>query len=338
MSRRALASALASRVGLLELLERVALRPALIVLVYHRIARPEDCAFDRNVIEATPDQFDEQMGMLRRRHSVVGPAELRDILERPSTLRHPRVAVTFDDGYRDNYAVAFPILKSHGLQALFFVPTHFVGSLDLTWWDRIAYAVRHTKRSELRLEYPSSVTVRVDGSNRDQAVKEVLRAFKAGGHADELRFFEMLERASGEAMPREARERQFFSWDEAVEMERAGMGIGSHTHSHRILSGLSAEEQRRECAESRGALRERNLAFGDCLAYPVGGPEAFSDETKRHARDTGYRFAFSNYGGINLAGRIDPFDVKRIGMDLGETASQLRFRLAASASAGRAAW
>lgn len=338
MSRRALASSLASRFKVVSLLERFAMRPGLIVLVYHRIARPEDCAYDRAVIEATPDIFDEQMTMLRRRHSVVTPDELREIVERPSTLRHPRIAITFDDGYRDNYSVAFPILRSHGLSGLFFLATQFVGSYDLTWWDRIAYAVRHTKHSRITLEMPVPVTVTIDPANRETAIQTVLRAFKRGGQMAEPDFLAMLERVCEITIPTRAEDRQFLSWEEAQEMQRGGMGIGSHTHSHRILASLSPEEQRKELETSRALLREHGLTASDIIAYPVGGPDAFSETTKREAKAAGYRVAFSNYGGTNLPGRVDPFDVKRLGIGITEDMTQLRFRLAASATAGRAVW
>lgn len=339
MSRRALASALASRFRLIDVLERFATRPALVVLLYHRIARPEECVYDRAVIEATPDQFDDQMQMLRRRHSVVDPEELVDLVLRPRSLTRLRVAVTFDDGYRDNYTVAFPILRSHGLKALFFLPTRFVGGLELTWWDRIAYAIRRTKRAEIAIDFPKATTVRIDPHDRDAAIGTVLRIFKReGGHTDERRFLEMLERACDVSLPDKSDDRQFFSWEEALEMEKAGMGIGSHTHSHRILAGLPGGEQQSECAKSLAELKERKFRVADYLAYPVGSRETFTDETKRVARDSGYRLGFSNYGGINLPGQIDPFDVKRIGMSLTENASQLRFRIAASATVGRNVW
>jgi peptidoglycan/xylan/chitin deacetylase (PgdA/CDA1 family) len=338
MSRRALASSLASRFKLVSLLERVAMRPGLIVILYHRIARPEDCVYDRAVIEATPDVFDEQMKMLRRRHSVVGPDELREIVERPSSLRHLRVAITFDDGYRDNYSVAFPILRSHGLSALFFLATQFVGSHELTWWDRIAYAVRHTKRSQITLELPVPVTVTIEPRDRERAIQTVLRAFKRGGQVDGPTFLAMLERVCEVTIPTQAEERQFLSWEEALEMQRGGMGIGSHTHSHRILASLGRDEQRSELETSRRHLLERGLTAADFIAYPVGGPDAFSETTKREAKAAGFRVAFSNYGGTNLRGRVDPLDVRRIGIGVTEDTAQLRFRLAASATAGRAVW
>ncbi|HVH46308.1 MAG TPA: hypothetical protein VM925_28400, partial [Labilithrix sp.] len=61
MSKTALAAKIASRLFITSLLERLRGRPVLLVLVYHRIMRLEDSKYDPNVIEATPDQFDEQM-------------------------------------------------------------------------------------------------------------------------------------------------------------------------------------------------------------------------------------------------------------------------------------
>src|SRR5687767_14588688 len=110
MKRREIAVAVASRLRFLPLLERFASRPSLAVLIYHRILRPEESPYDRGAIEATPEQFDEQMSMLRKCHDVVDPDEMVDLILHPRKIARLRIAITFDDGYIDNYATAFPIL------------------------------------------------------------------------------------------------------------------------------------------------------------------------------------------------------------------------------------
>lgn len=337
MSRREIATKLASRLSVLPLLERFASRPALAVLVYHRVMRPDDWPYDRDVIEATPELFDEQMAMLKRRHDVAGPDEMVALILAPKKLTHLRVAITFDDGYVDNYVHAFPILKAHGLGASFFIPTDFVGSKQLPWWDRIAWAVRTTTRSTITLTYPRPTTIALDRRDPVPAIRAILRVFKREEHVVLDTFLAGVEEACDVALPTEAPERQFLSWEEAAEMQRAGMAIGSHTHSHRILGHLSAAEQRTECEQSRALLKRYDLA-ADCLAYPVGNPRSFSEVTKACVGEAGYRSAFSNYGGLNLPDRMSPFDVKRMGMDLGESAAHLRTRLTLSAAARRPVW
>ena len=89
------------------------------------------------------------------------------------------------------------------------------------------------------------------------------------------------------------------------------MAIGSHTHTHSVLSQLGPEQQRQELAQSRALLREQLGVEADALAYPVGNTTSFSDQSQELVRETGYRAAFSFHGGTNLPGRTRRYDVKR---------------------------
>jgi peptidoglycan/xylan/chitin deacetylase (PgdA/CDA1 family) len=339
LSRKALVTSVATKLGLPWLLEQAGTRrPSLAVLVYHRILNPADSRYDPAVIEATPDQFDDQMATLRRRHAAVDPEELCDLIENPSKVKHFRIAITFDDGYRDNFTNAFPILRSHGLSAMFFVPTHFIGTKRIPWWDQIAWVVRNTKKTEVTFEFPQKKTFTIDQANPASSIQQIIRLFSKAGNVDQDKFLAEVERACALEIPKEADEAQFFSWEEADEMQKGGMAIGSHTHSHRILNSLSADEQKKECTDSGKQLKERGFARSDCLAYPVGNLTSFSDETIRYAKEAGYRFAFSNFGGLNAPGKIEPMNVRRMGMDIAENATQFRFRLGLSAVAGKEVW
>jgi peptidoglycan/xylan/chitin deacetylase (PgdA/CDA1 family) len=105
------------------------------------------------------------------------------------------------------------------------------------------------------------------------------------------------------------------------------MAIGSHTHSHHVLSQLEPNRQFEELSESRAILKKELGVEADALAYPVGGKISFTDQTQNTARDAGYRAAFSFYGGTNLPGKISPYDVARIGID---DQSRTRFRVQTS--------
>lgn len=334
MSTTAIAARLASRLFITSLLERVRARPVLVVLVYHRIMRLADSKYDPNVIEATPEQFDDQMAVLRKRHAVASPEEMSELIANPSKIKHTRVGITFDDGYRDNYTNAFPILKSHGHRAMFFLPTNYVGEMRLTWWDQIAWAVRHADRSELMFRYPRTVTIKIDRKDPTITIRKVLHLLTKSTDVDRKRFMTAVEEACGVTLPTHADDRQFLSWEEAQEMERAGMAMGSHTHSHEILSSLSPADQKAECIRSRELLHANKLK-GDCLAYPVGHPESYSDATIEAAKAAGYRVAFTNFGGINTPDKMHAFQVRRLGMDVGDTIPYFRWRLALPGITGR---
>jgi peptidoglycan/xylan/chitin deacetylase (PgdA/CDA1 family) len=113
-------------------------------------------------------------------------------------------------------------------------------------------------------------------------------------------------------------------------MIRGGMAIGSHTHSHHVLSQLDTNRQFEELSESRAILKKELGVETDALAYPVGGRISFTDQTQKAARDAGYRAAFSFYGGTNRRGQTSPYDVVRVGID-----NQSRSRLRAQVSVCR---
>jgi len=120
---------------------------------------------------------------------------------------------------------------------------------------------------------------------------------------------ELAEAVQGDPIPQV--ERRFLNWDEAREMVRGGMAIGSHTHSHVVLSQLEPHQQLEELSQSRTILKAQLGAEVEVLAYPVGHRDSFSEATKAIARDAGYRAAFSHYGGTNQRANASAFDIKR---------------------------
>lgn len=246
--------------------------------------------------------------------------------------RRCRVLITFDDGYLDNYTVAFPILRSHGVQGVFFLATGMVGSCQVPWWDHIAYLVKTARRRAFSLRYPTSLAVDIDRKGLAESLQAILKLYKRPENADPARFIrELAEETRGDDPP--ATLRRFLSWDEAREMIRGGMAIGSHTHSHHVLSQLEPARQLEELSRSRAILKEQLGIEADALAYPVGAKASFTGQTQALARDAGYRAAFSFYGGTNLPGKIAPYNVKRIGIG-GQSWRRFRVQTAVGRFAG----
>ncbi len=321
--KRELLAQMCSRTGLTRILETLPQRRALIILNYHRIGNADETPFDSGVFSATAEQLDSQLAYLKRRFHM---ATLEDVFAMMGgdSPRGTSVLVTFDDGYLDNYTMAFPILRSHGVQAVFFLPTAFIGTGKLPWWDTIAYIIKRSAKKSIHLEYPepAKFDLAVDGGKR--ASKEILRLFTHPAMKDPERFLADLEGECEVSRPKAETERCFLNWNEAREMQQHGMAFGSHTHSHEILTKLSPERQREEVRSSREILERQLNRRIDILAYPVGLKHCFSSDTVRVLEQAGYRAAFSFYGGWNRTGEIRPFDIRRYGV---ANPSFARFRL-----------
>ena len=187
------------------------------------------------------------------------------------------VLITFDDGYIDNYSEAFPVLRSHGVGAVFFLPTAFVGTNHIPWWDTIAYIVKHSCNGTIKLEYPMEASFDLNRNGVAVAIMKILRLYKGPKTTDQGRFLQELKTACGYFGSPSSSERCFMSWAEVREMQQAGMSFGGHTHSHEILSKLSAEQEREELRSSREILKKEIGCRTDTLAYPVGNRTTFSE-------------------------------------------------------------
>jgi peptidoglycan/xylan/chitin deacetylase (PgdA/CDA1 family) len=307
--RQILAEAFATS-GLTRLLEAVLRRDALLVINYHRIGNAEDTPYDSGTFGPTAEQFDWEMGYVKSRFDCVSLEEALAMMTRVVPVRSS-LLITFDDGNIDNYQTAFPILRSHGLHATFFLPTAFIGTQRLPWWDTIAYIVKHSRNDIFKIHYPEPAEFRLDRRRPSVTVFQVLRFCSDRATTNYTPLIDELESVCDCERPNGSSERCFLNWDEVREMQAGGMSFGSHTHNHEVLSGLTLEGQRSELRDSR-AIMERELGRTvDILAYPVGRPYTFNAETWKALEDCGYRAAFSFYGGANVNGNVNRLDIRR---------------------------
>jgi peptidoglycan/xylan/chitin deacetylase (PgdA/CDA1 family) len=304
------------------------------VLNYHRIGDAEKTPYDPGTFSATTRQFDEQVAWLKKRFPIVSLPEAVQIATGKQPIRRTHVLITFDDGYLDNYQEAFPVLRGHGAPATFFLPTYFIGSGHLPWWDAIAYIVKGSRKPRIEMTYPEARTFNIEARGLAPTIADVLLVAVKPENKNNEMFLAKLEEACECSRPAGDAERCFLSWDEAREMQRGGMSFGSHTHSHEILSTLSAAGQYDELVQSQKVLQAELGEAIDVLAYPVGLRHTFSNETIEAARLAGYRSAFSYYGGVNRPGQTDAFDIRRCPV-YGQSLNQLRLQAALGLISGK---
>jgi peptidoglycan/xylan/chitin deacetylase (PgdA/CDA1 family) len=333
--KREILARVCSVTGFTSLFERLRKHRSIIVLNYHRIGNPDETQYDPGVFSATAEEFEWQLRYLKRYFEIATLDEAVAMVKGEKPLR-PSVLITFDDGYRDNYELAFPRLRTAGVQATFFLPTAFIGSDRLSWWDLIAYIVKNGRKPVIRLSYPRAIEFDVASRGHNEVIANVLRAYKHPDMKDHDRFITDLLEGSDSKLPSDDAEVCFMNWQQVKEMQEGGMAFGSHTHSHEVLSKLAVERQLEELQYSREILERELHQPVTTLAYPVGGRSAFSEDTQEMAKRAGYLAAFSFYGGFNRAGEIRPYDVQRFGV---EQQSHPRFRLQmAMGAASGAVW
>lgn len=344
-NKREFAAKMLGRLGLLRLLERTtaARKPRLTVLTYHRIADPTTNLFYDPVISATPDSFRAQIKWLCDHTHILTLQALIDRAQNDTLWQEPTVLVTFDDGYRDNFEVALPILAERNVPATFFIPTAFLDTPRLPWWDHVAYVIKYTRVPRFTLERSldrsrSPLQIDVEATPRATAIATIIHALLDDTIDDERRFLdELASRAevvvNGECLGRSL----FMSWDQVRQLPEYGakFTIGSHSHSHPNLARLDEDSQRYELTVSKQVLETRTGCEIDALAYPYGWPGTYTSRTKAIASEAGYRLAFASREGTNQSDTFDPWEIRRLGVGSGDSAILLRARMAFYAGFGR---
>lgn len=115
----------------------------------------------------------------------------------------------------------------------------------------------------------------------------------------------------------------FMGWDQVRQLADAGMSVGSHGQSHRLLAGLDDIAQRRELTESKQFLETSIGREVTAVAYPFGWEGTFTARTIELVIEAGYRLAFSSLEGVNRPGTaaFQPFALRRLNVGTGDSPS-----------------
>jgi peptidoglycan/xylan/chitin deacetylase (PgdA/CDA1 family) len=312
--RQALVGALEHSTVLPRLRRRVDTTRA-VILAYHSVSEstPANELYRSPEIAVAPRTFERQMEFLRRWYQVVPLDAIVDCLieERPFPPR--AVAITFDDGYRDNITSALPVLQRFGLSATVFVTTGAVGNGWAFWVARLRAILLSTPRPRLDLDDLGSVDLGTDGARRS-AVNRLTRTFKAMGMAERETRLDRVFAMSDIGAPVAGSRQWFLGWDEIRALSEAGIGIGAHTSKHPILPLLDDVAVEGEVSTSKAVLEEKIGKPVRHFAYPNGGGVVnVDDRVSDLVRRAGFRSGSASTRGPVRTG-ADRFQLRRIGV------------------------
>jgi len=261
------------------------------------------------------------------------PASILDLLGERKIPRHA-VIITLDDGYANNYTLAFPLLRKYGLPATIFLTTGFIDRQTFLWTDWLEWVItRADANKSLPAWGETKVPLRLESEiDRKQTMLNFKSYFKtlpiSAIHSSLLELQDHLNcRYAWSDLPPSC---QPLTWSQIREMAACGLiTFGSHTVSHPVLSRCSAEVQRQELQISKNRIEEETGEPCVLFAYPNGTAEDYSVQTVEQLREIGYKLAVTTDPGYERADRFDPLRIRRWGADISTT--DLAFILAGGA-------
>jgi peptidoglycan/xylan/chitin deacetylase (PgdA/CDA1 family) len=272
--------------------------------MYHYV-RPESAAAPH--FRYLPlDGFRRQLDHFTAQAHIASAAEFWEAIGR----RQPApgsVVLTFDDGLADHYRYVLPELRARGLWGLFFVPTlpYTTGrvldvhkthlALGRAGGRRVLRELEPLLRPEL-LEPDCAARLTgclYRGHVEDEATLEVKRVLNYYLRLEyRTSICDQVYRRTGGVEQVDVQQ-HYASAEQLRELGAAGMTLGAHSVSHRLLSQLSPAEQTREVEDSLGTLGELLGERVRSFCYPYGGDHSFDAHTLGVLDRAGVEFAFS---------------------------------------------
>ncbi len=298
---------------------------SLIILTYHRVlpVNSPAASIEQPGMVISPESLDQHITFMK---SLAKPISLDDWIsqKKQKTLKFKRYfAITFDDGWQDNYAHALPVLKKHQIPNTIFLVTKMVNT-DLNFWpNRLGQLLNDTVKHHSELLTEPEFVKFFGHLNTEQSLQNTIdNAINYAKHFSDSEIHQYIDRCYEQHSElSEEKQRTLLNLYEIEALNQsADTNFGSHTQSHcRLHSNLQQEQMQVEIQESMQDLNTLASHRSHVFCYPNGDiSEQAENLVQQH-----YNGACTTAQGINLQD-CDPFKLKRFNLHNGNSGSSTR--------------
>lgn len=231
-------------------------------------------------------------------------------------IRFPKnaYAITFDDGFENNYSVALPILREFNIPATVYATSGFVNDNAMSWIDSIEYAVESTSLKRIQTSWHKEAFNLVSPEEKIFFLKSVRNYVKFTHRCDSVNFSKELcdELGSSSSLSLDGPLDLKLTWSQVGEIHNSEIfSVGGHGHTHSILSYLSSDELDNEIDISIELFKSKAGFIPRHYSYPEGLEHCYSSEVIDKLKRTGIHCCPTAIGGVNNL-NSDPFHLRRI--------------------------
>lgn len=296
-------------------------RRRLFIPMYHRV-RGHDESPDARLLavqRGVPvDLLEKHLRVFRWFGPLKTLGEAFDHLHDPGKPGRSVIAVTFDDGYRDNVKLGAPVLERHGARATIFPVVRTACGGRPLWWDELTLMLaRGNINGEGLVPYLANLErCELSPADRDRIGPRASRVAMAGFLSE--RFVELTGARREQLLSALAvrlgvpaeheRPNLYASWDELRAVAEAGFEIGGHTLDHVVLPREEPEVANIQISGSRKALEQLLRRPVRSFAYPNGRHDA---TVRALTAAAGFRLAITVQHGVNYAD-TDRYELRRM--------------------------
>ena len=272
------------------------------ILCYHRII-PSDLIKGKsplnNLIVST-EMFEKQIIHLKNKYNIV-PLDKLFV----SDLSN-KVALTFDDGYRDNLIYAYPILKKYDVPATIFITTSFMNSKPVLWWDSLWKSLKNYRKIDINFKNDNIKYEIKSFYDRVYVYKKLRKYFLNLNTIDKSNFIKKISYLNLESDV-------FLTWDDVINLSKTDIiTIGAHTLNHPSLSSISSNEAFDEIYKSKKIIEKKINKDVNQFAYPFGSYNECSTREFDLVKKAGFSLAVTTNNNVFNLSKNSKFSLPRI--------------------------
>jgi len=287
-------------------------KKSLFILAFHNI---NDQSFDPLSMGISVTLFEHLLKFLKKSYSIISLNQLLILIKEKRDIPSGSIILTFDDGYKDNYLNAFPLLKKYDIPATIFISVEAIHKQEALWYDRLVIAINSTQKNFLDLKKIGlGEYFLVSEKDKIKTIKEITETSKYMNKEKRDKTINAIIKEL-HVDKEDNSESRMLSWEEIKTMSKSGISFGSHGMSHSILTTLSKEEAEYEIKESKRIIKEKVGMDVNMYAYPNGSEKDFSDDVISLLKKYGYAAACTLMHGSNED--LQPFKLKRYNVTRG---------------------
>ena len=308
------------------------------VLLYHRVLPEAECADAKanHALNVSTTNFDAHLKYLKSEFDVVPLSSLVKSLP-PNNKQNekPKLAITFDDGWKDNHDHAWPLLKKHNLPATIFLVSDHIESGAALWWSALeehfkslgnisvaewaSTLVTHAKNTNFP-DIEAVISKRLSG--KSATTDDIIDLFKSIEH-------DQIEGFVGSLLPQNGvtTSRELITWEQARKMQGNCIEFGAHTRRHELLTELDEQAIKDTVNGSCQALMDNDIEPIRVFSYPNGNCDT---RVQQVVADIGFKCAVGTKRGTFPGSKANMMAMPRINIGGGNEANLnlLRRRLA----------
>lgn len=281
------------RTGSFERLRREQAKDKAFILTYHRVlsAKNSGQSFVQPGMYVTVDTFRQHLDFLKDTFHILPLHELAARIESGKSVGGC-CAITFDDGWHDNYTEAFPVIRDFQVPVTIFLASAFIGTKRMFWPEELTFYLRQPEAKAVMSQggVGRLPTTPAHGGE-EEFLDAVVQTVKSYQPAEREALMEQLRSVS----PMAPAGRMLLDWGEIEAMQSSGfVSFGAHTANHVILDQVPLPVAEEEIVRSRNDIEARLGQPTELFAYPNGN---YSADLQAILRRHGFRAAMTTRKG-----------------------------------------